>query len=950
MAAFQVHPHFGYLNSDVRLTNGSETPLNVTDSNEGVEYEIPAMASISVRLKAGEHRFVIPGNTDFSETVVVEDAIKLGGSREKKSYIFEGTPWALMVMLDRTYFFNRDTNEQYLEHSLAPKDILFLTQNYLLFVSDKDNSVFSLDNLTVEMTIGESIFLYANNYYALFSTPEGLVLYSLEACVETRETLLRCNDYAIDKTNQVLYYHYEEKREVVIKQLGDPDAKESLYKLPDYFRCFIGDYSVVLGNSPQALNVMDLRSKKITKLYDDISPVIKVNGKVIWENQASATIDEKEVKDSFTSSSELTVYERQEFWLYVVKTKHTLKNRGIVYNKIKYTLCSTKEDSFFLQSEQPLSITEGASFDCIKGNSGKGVLVFKTGRREFEGDPIASPNGYILIATKNEDSSKVLVDPLVPSFLHPSDGYETENLFRKTGLIKIINQSQIGEKKRVVNFLDIESGRRFVNSYYEDLDKGGFYRLSGGVCDAIHSQDGFVHAMPCTKDRLIAISEQCNYAIVRSEGGIALYGYDSVKKQWSSAPLGNMEIDETFYSKAVFCSDCENIIYQKKGKEFFLRQIGSEEESEFEIQGSIIKRNINGYIPYLDFDTHRRPVYVDPVSLTRVEAAAAGQFTYQSVDGKISHVSHNVVKYYSYEKNQYVSPEEYKDYVAKYDYEMASPLGIWKTSGPHYEEIKNNRTKYYNANKGWLDEKLKPRIRAIFGVSDANLLKTFLDEGSVCDNFIFRKEYYIREKVNEEIIDIQLPQALYFLNYVSYSYDNRFIIIAGRFPLNSIQKGLAMVYDLREHKVIYTSTSTMAVWLGVFSKEGRVAYYDSTPSTFVSEKVDNRDSYNEIKDRSFLTFSPSGKFIALSRQGYIPYISGCPHWGHQPSRDVYIVRDNDPNKELAHFCDHGDQIEGTGGWDRTNSSVASATFSKDDRKLMTVSKDGVVVIRNLYLD
>jgi hypothetical protein len=303
-----------------------------------------------------------------------------------------------------------------------------------------------------------------------------------------------------------------------------------------------------------------------------------------------------------------------------------------------------------------------------------------------------------------------------------------------------------------------------------------------------------------------------------------------------------------------------------------------------------------------------------------------------------------VIKYYSYEKKQFVSTEEYKSYVAKYDYKMD------KRAGPLYKEAKRNRTQYYYANKGWLDERLKPKSLLFFGDSDTYALNAFLDEVSVCDSYVFRKGYYVREKVDGKNLDILLPQALNFLNYVSYSYDNRYIIIAGRFPLDSFNKGLAMVYDLKESKIVYQSTSTKAVWLGVFSKKGMVAYYDSTPSSFVSDVVDNRESYIEIKGRSFLAFSPSGKYIALSRQGYIPYISGHPHRGHQPSRDVYVAQSNDPNNELAHYCDHGDQIEGTGGWDRTNSSVASATFSKDDKKLMTVSKDGVVVVRNLHFE
>lgn len=950
MTAFQVHPHFGYLNSDFRLINGGDSTLLVKDSFEDKEYEIPASTNISVRLMAGEHKFTIVGEGRVSETIVVEDAIKLGGSQEKKTYIFEDTPWALMVMLDRTYFYNRDTKEQYLEHGLTPKSILFLTSNYLLFVSEKDNSIFSLDKLAIEKTIGDSSFLFSNEHYAVFSSPDGLILFSMDDGIDMRVSTIRCNDYAIDDAKQILFYHFEDKKEVQIKQLDDPNATETRFNLSEPFRCFIGKHSVVFGNSPQSLSVLNLHIKETTKLYKDIVPITSINGKVVWENHASSSIGDKDVKNTFTSYAELTIYERTERWLCVVKTKHVLINNGMVSNIVKYTLHSTNEECSFLQSDRPFTITEGKSFDCVKDADDNGILIFNKKHQVFEGEPILSPSGYILIATKDKNDSKILVDPLSPSFKHANEGYDTENLFRKTGLIKVVKIPQIGDKKTESEFQDIENKRIFANSTYENLNKDGFFRLFGGVGDYIHSQDGYVHTMPCTKDRLIAISERCNYAIVRSEGGIVLYGYDQVKKEWSGAPLGNMEIDESFFSKAVFCSDSENIIYQKKGKEYFLRQIGSDEESEFELQGSVIRRNINGYIPYLDFDTHRKPVYIDPVTLTRIEDIAAGQFTYQSVDGKITHVAHNVVKYYSYEKEQYVSTDEYQRYVAMYDYEKESPLSPPKKTGSRYEDAKRNRTLYYDAHKSWLNEKIKQKAGFIGRKRDFIPLNAFLEDGSACDSYIFRKEYYVRENVNGEVVDIQLPQALSFLNYVSYSYDNRYIIVAGRFPMNSFYKGLAMVYDVRAREIVYMSTSTMAVWLGVFSKSGMVAYYDSAPNSFVSDDVAKKEFYDEIKGRSFLTFSPSGKYIALSRQGYIPYISGHPRWGHQPSRDVYVVRSEEPQKELAHYCDHGDQIEGTGGWDRTNSSVASATFSKDDKKLMTVSKDGVVVVRNLHFE
>lgn len=951
MALFQIHPHFGYLNSDVKLVNSSSSSIVVNDSMDNKDYTIPGASSISIRLSAGKHSFTVIGNNDVSETVIVEDAIKLGGSKEKKSFVFEGTPWAIMVMLDRSYFFNRETNEQYIEHGLVPEQIHFLNKNYLLFVSKRDNSLFSLNKLSVEKTIGGSSFLFSNKHVAVFSIEGGLAIYSLEKGDADKLTTIICDDFTIDKQKQTLFYHIIDNSEILIRPLDSVDHNVTRYKLPTSFRCFIGEHSAIYGNSPQRLNIVNLHNSKPTLLYEGIIPVTTINGKEIWENSAVTLIKNEDIKDLFTSTAQLIVYERGDRWFYIRATSNIIKNKGLVNSMSDYCLCFTNENNTYLKSDKPFSIVKGNSFDCVKNNSDKGIIVFDQDVKEFEGDPVLSPKGYILISKADGNYTKLLTDPLNHNYKNYYSGYTEESLFRKAGLVieKYFEIRSSNKGFSSINpYRDIESNRVLVGQHYEDLAFDGFFRMYGEEGDFIYSINGDVSTMPCLKDRLIAISEKCNYAIVRCEDGIQLLAFDPSKKEWTGTALNNMAIDNSIYSKAVFCSDGDNIIYQKGRNDYYLKQIGSDDETAFELQGSVIRRNINGYIPYIDFDERKRPVYVDPVSLTRIEYAAASQFSFQSIDGSISHVADNVTKYYSNEKKQYVTKENYDQYVAIFDYEKG-PLNITLYSGPHYEEVQRNRRTFYFANKTWIDDILRSSCHATSSIKDQSCLEMFLNRDSVCDGIIFKLEYYVREKMGEEIIDIKLPLALRFLNYVSYSYDNKYIIVSGRFPEWDIHKGLALVYDVCARKTVYMSTSTMAVWLGVFSKKGAVAYYDSTPKTFVSDDVNNKDAYKEIQGRSFLTFSPSGKYMALSRQGYIPFASGNPHWGHQPSRDVYIVRSNDPRNELAHYFDHGDQIEGVGN-DRTNSSVASATFSRDDTKLMTVSNDGVVVIRNLHFE
>ena len=76
--------------------------------------------------------------------------------------------------------------------------------------------------------------------------------------------------------------------------------------------------------------------------------------------------------------------------------------------------------------------------------------------------------------------------------------------------------------------------------------------------------------------------------------------------------------------------------------------------------------------------------------------------------------------------------------------------------------------------------------------------------------------------------------------------------------------------------------------------------------------------------------------MELSNQGYDAKSLGGI--GHIPSNHVYIY-DTENRKMLSHWQDQGDTI--------AYRNVANAGFSTDESKLMTVSVDGVIVVRNI---
>lgn len=220
-------------------------------------------------------------------------------------------------------------------------------------------------------------------------------------------------------------------------------------------------------------------------------------------------------------------------------------------------------------------------------------------------------------------------------------------------------------------------------------------------------------------------------------------------------------------------------------------------------------------------------------------------------------------------------------------------------------------------------------------------------------------EYVVYSKDNGEVVEkIELGSPLAYLNYVSFSYDNRYVAIAGCYPWGVSTGGLFLLYDLEEHLVIYRNGESKAVWTTAFTKDGIVAAYTSSPTTFIGKCDEVTIKENEKKDNmsviggyNFLTYSPDGAYFACSQQGYVAYRNGKgiinPNWGHQPSALVDIRRASDPNNELIRFSDLSEM--GIADTFRSQ-SVSSVSFSNDNKKLLMVGNDGVVIVRNLHLE
>jgi hypothetical protein len=134
-------------------------------------------------------------------------------------------------------------------------------------------------------------------------------------------------------------------------------------------------------------------------------------------------------------------------------------------------------------------------------------------------------------------------------------------------------------------------------------------------------------------------------------------------------------------------------------------------------------------------------------------------------------------------------------------------------------------------------------------------------------------------KVEKRIL---IGRSVYFLNYVSFSYDSQYLAFGAKMRSDDFrlsEDGVFVLYDIKDEKEIIredSNSNLCAVWMTMFSKTGNVAYYDSTANAYIATKESNYKHIDEIKGKSLLCFSPSGKYIAFSDQNYIGMIVHYP--------------------------------------------------------------------------
>lgn len=959
--AITVHPYKGYLNTIFHIhASGTDNIEYRVLQKSGVE-DVEIMEGFVSPNQPYSLRIPTPGNfviecsDGISIPITVEDGYKYGGSRFKRAFVFDNCPWLFIVMYDRSYFYNRDTKEAYVE-LVSPDIVSELSSDFVIFGNNgqDERTIYSLIDQNPILCVSNIVF--TNSEIVIWQDRENeddkttIVVYSLKSKKEVHR--IKVDSFVIDEKNYRFIYSFDGR--IFAIELSGNIEKEA-------FSNSVTGTIVALVSPNLVISYMSVSFGKYVYVYDiDKNKCIKeieIPGNLsrvgdteiidIWERQQKirnfdkngakipdATISADYIELDFYPCEWDVFYTQKHIHMENTKPYPELKQTEEIYlysfeSDLRHRLNNTF-DHFLILSDTVCLYNQKESFVRNKSYSAAGYredgnIYTNRGRvmRYVENTLYSlSRNGY----WDNEKTLKL-------SFCYFNDFNVIENT--ETKQILTLNGVELGKYESIV----------YPNDPLKRvLRTTDFFVLSGG-----RFLKRNIGSMP------ICVSDTVQFGIDVTEDAVYLYSFNGEEAQKEQI-LTNL-FDYSKFRDVLFSQDGSSIMYREENETTVMEIESGRTESYENI--SYIKQ-VNGIRPVFDTPSSLQPRLINPVTKMPIDCKAMSQYQFISPNGSLYADTSlkEYIEYYWLMNGVILSDEEYNRLMAKYQYP-----GQEKKDSDTWKKVKDLRIKLVLDHFDFLNEKFPDLLHGdktgknwdeiVLDEQNSNGTKKFLDK------FIGTKGIaLIRRSSDDSIVaKIELGKPLTYINYVSFSYDSRYIALAG-YRGNSEYSwgGLFLIYDLTENNLVAFQNTNRAVWVTAFSKSNALASYTSNPFTFLAinqEEYDFED-FDEmlIDNRSFLSFSPDGIFYALSEQGYISkydkYGNVNSDWGHQPSTLVEVRLTNHSDTCCVQFQDLSDV--GIADVATRAACVASVSFSDDNKRLMMVGNDGVVIIRNLHLE
>jgi hypothetical protein len=533
-----------------------------------------------------------------------------------------------------------------------------------------------------------------------------------------------------------------------------------------------------------------------------------------------------------------------------------------------------------------------------------------------------------------------------------------DELIKSHEVVWFTGNEKISKEHNYLNGLDLSNKfkiqldeKRAQDSLFKDASEYKFnegYILSSNniIINAKNAniKDSFLGSIEShSKDLGKIVTQRLNH--------IYLSIFNTTLKKYEEREI---KLDSNKYMESYLSPNGQFLVLKDRSNEYLWYDIEKNEIDRF-FSGNFLSFGKEGSL-IIEEDGTRNIKIFDPLTFSDITPPNYHHYRFLSPDGTLYSQLALKTRYLNKLNGNKINIGE----VSKLKRDLDSPSIPWLANSDtnqqyerEKERVDNNRRIFFEENKTIFDE-------------------TELDDPSkITSQTVVKVEKYTEIGIvgTNIMTEILFPEDLTYYNYAAFSYDNKYFAYVGKPSSKGLIHLFKLDYDESKNELLVTDSylsryPRFASWVCGISKTGYFATYDSTPDTYLlkideelfkskTNEIELRSNisksksniynqyqkWNEIKGKNFLCFSPSGEYLALSEQGYEPLTLGG--YGHQESGAVHIANTK-TGKLICSFNDHGSYL--------INPKIKDTifvSFSEDEKRLMSMSKDGVVIVRDL---
>lgn len=1023
----KVFPKQGFLNETFQILRGKkENSIKIFFENKLYDTINPEKDSLTYRIfeKPGNYRATCKtDNEEFSEEFTVLNKRRFGSSVFDKAFIFDD--FTFIKMKDRLHIYNENLDELFLENNLFADRIIKIDKKNYLFIKQIDNlnnliklSIYNTDKMTIVSELKgngcKEIFIQKDKAWISESFSDEHIIYcfSFENSCFNLLKKYKCSNYYHNNLNGRLILNHDDKITVV-------DLEKIFYSCEynKFSNCVItkdGDEISMRNNSIRIINYLDKVNFSVDfpkNYFKDGNweinyPIHRICFHQVYSSNIfyGANNEKYSYKRGFINSKNSGFnYKKHETkvqeWINLVDfgtDEYILKNDkadGLESYDERYNEIYRTVGGYFLINKVKTQLLKKITYeiDSKKGKikdfkpdiiSKSTTEIFFIDKKkksvqsiypEFEGGKIdLKIQNQLLIINEGDyctlligNQKKVLSKEAELNFFSSnSNNYISATIndnFTLFDISKIKKPIFEISKNSILNFSHIEKNEAIwykkinntINRVYcyklsdkkntlfneGKLDEKGDFPHKG--FSGLYSEKDYkfnpdfilskteiiinpknLEIKGAVVGNIISHNKSLNKVITSRGSKIYFWCFDDkfIEKE--------LPIESELYDESYLHPNGRYILRKEKEKDkYSLLDIETDEIIDF-FSGKFLEFDKDGKIIMEDNKVRDIIVY-DPITLKKISSSKFHFFRFKSPDEKL-----------------------YVELVCKYRYfKQDKEEGDWNEISRQY---------FINARKHPHEH---PQYRK----------ETYVLGGIVKDKSKKKEEIKLTDSTKDPYDDI------WFVNYVSFSHDNKFLSIVGK---KRSGKGFIFIfkvhYDEKKSEINFEKVDTQthvtkssitkpqqniviksnknyknkAIWVCGINKDGilmssdsdGVLWHASIPNNLKWGKSDSQYK------KSFMCFSPSGEYMALTNSTYESLLAGGR--GHVLGNEIYIAKIKKNNNEYGYqivetFKEHGSNFSIHSTDRRGPKKITNVMFSKDEKKIMTISKDGVIIVRDL---